>query len=83
MRYHFNIIDRDGTCPDAEGVEFTSLVEATAHALKGARSLICQDVQWGLLDLSGCITVTDETGIVVYHLPFVEAVTVTPIAKAA
>jgi hypothetical protein len=73
-RYFFNVRDRYGFTPDAEGVELANAVAARKHALAGARSLICDDVTAGILDLGGCITVLDENGNVVVEILFNQTV---------
>lgn len=83
MRYFLNLVDRDGHYPDPEGVELCSLPEAKERALVGARSIICEDIRSGILDLASCMTVVDARGDTVFHLPFGDAVGAPAGAEAA
>lgn len=73
-RYFFNVRDRYGFTPDREGVELANTATAREQAVAGARSLICDDVTAGILDLAGSITVIDEGGTVVVAIRFDQAV---------
>ena len=73
-RYFFNVRDRYGFTPDLEGVDLADTATAREHALVGARSLICDDVAAGILDLAGSITVVDEGGKVVTRVRFDQTV---------
>ena len=64
-RYFFNVRDRYGFTPDREGVGLANTATAREKGFAGARSLICDDVAAGILDLAGSITVVDEGGTVV------------------
>ena len=75
-RYFFHVHDAAGVASDEEGRELVDHSQAERVALEGARSLICADVKAGVLDLSGCIHVADESGAVVLVVAFVDAVEV-------
>lgn len=73
MRYHFHVVAGGEVVLDEEGCELGE-AEVRSAALKGARSLIVEDVKAGRLDLSGRIDVVDEYGRQVLVLPFRDAV---------
>lgn len=73
--YYFKVRDRFGELLDPDGRELPDLAAVRQHALVGARSLICDDVTSGVVDLNGSIEVSDEQGERVLLLPFDEAVT--------
>ena len=74
--YHFNIRNGHGFTADDEGLELSSVGDARAQALRGARSLISADVLEGTLDLSGQIEVTDALNDEVLTVRFSDAVQV-------
>ena len=76
-RYHFDVQGRTGLVLDEEGRELADLEVARREALKGIRSLISADVEKGVLDLTGQLTLRDGTGGTVLLLRFEEAVTIT------
>jgi hypothetical protein len=73
-RFYFHLHDRFGAVPDPDPRELADLEVVRAQALKGARSIICEDVSEGRVDLTGRIDVLDEAGQLVLSLPFSEAV---------
>ena len=73
-RYYFHFYDRYGFVPDDEGREFADLDIVREQALKGARSIISDDVMHGYVDLECRIDVTDDAGAFVLTIPFDEAV---------
>jgi hypothetical protein len=73
-RYYFHLRDERGRLEDREGIELAGEDRVLAAAVKGARSLIGQDVADGHLDLSGCIEVMDVEGRLVLALHFSAAV---------
>jgi hypothetical protein len=72
--FYFHLHDRFGAVPDPDPRELPDLEVVRAQALKGARSIICEDVREGCVDLTGRIDVTDDAGSMVLSLPFREAV---------
>ena len=56
-RYHFNIHNGLGFVEDEEGRELGAPAEARIEALKGARSIIADEVLQGRLDLRGRLEV--------------------------
>lgn len=73
-RYRFHLYDHTGFVEDMEGLDLPSLDRARQTALKGARSIISQDVETGFVDLSGRIEVVDDHAQLVLVLPFGDAV---------
>jgi hypothetical protein len=73
-RFFFHLHDRFGAVPDPDARELPDLDVVRAQALKGARSIICEDVRYGRIDLTGRIDVYDGEGTLVLSLPFIEAV---------
>ena len=72
--FYFHLHDRSGPVPDPDPRELADLEVVRAQALKGARSIICEDVRYGRVDLTGRIDVHDDAGTLVLSLPFTEAV---------
>jgi hypothetical protein len=72
--FYFHLHDRFGAVPDPDARELANLEVVRAQALKGARSIICEDVRDGCVDLTGRIDVYDGAGKLVLSLPFKEAV---------
>ena len=73
-RYFFHVRNGIGDAEDEEGRELPSVEAARREAIKGARSIISDEVKQGLIDLRGEITVTDEDGAALIRLGFEEAV---------
>jgi len=74
VRFHFNIHNSVGFVPDEEGRELPDLDTARAEALKGARSLIADEVLQGRLDLRGRLDVADAEENVLLTVAFADAV---------
>jgi hypothetical protein len=72
--FYFHLHDRFGAVPDPDPRELPDLDVVRAQALKGARSIISEDVYEGRVDLTGRIDVLDDAGNMVLSLPFSEAV---------
>lgn len=52
-RFFFNVTDRYNSPDDEEGVELPNVAAARERAVQGARSLLCDDIMRGILDLKG------------------------------
>jgi hypothetical protein len=61
---------------DPEGLEFPTLEALKMGVLVGARDLMSGDVLRGQIDFSSRIDAEDESGAVVYTLPFGDALQV-------
>jgi hypothetical protein len=72
-RYYFHLYSHAVCFADEEGIGLKSLAEVRAAALKGARSIISQDVLEGRIDLDGRIEVVDEAGDLVLVQAFRDA----------
>lgn len=63
---------------DDEGLELPDVQAAKQEALRGARSLACEEVARGELHLHHHIAVADAEGKIVFDMPFSEAVKIRP-----
>jgi hypothetical protein len=75
-RYFFHLRERQGTTPDIEGMDLPDRNSAVNVALRGARSVLCDEVMEGCLDLDGAVHVTDEEGRDLFTISFSEAVAI-------
>lgn len=73
-RYHFHVRDSSGLSSDPDGMVLKDIAAARHVAIIGARSLLCDDISRGLLDLRGSIEVTDDLGDIVLVVRFEDAV---------
>ena len=73
-RYYFHIHDSHGLVPDDEGRELPDLETVRGQALRGARSIISDDVMQGYIDMERRIEVTDDAGALVLAISFDEVV---------
>jgi hypothetical protein len=71
---------RDGSDEmlDAEGVELADLEAVRRTVLTNARDMMAGDIKDGIMDFRYQIDAEDETGAVVYSLPFKHAVNIIP-----
>lgn len=74
-RYFFNLINSERIVDD-EGSELPDLEAARVSAIVSAREILREDLVKGELPLSLCFRVTDESGALVFTLPFKDAVSV-------
>jgi len=72
-RFFFHIYD-DDVALDDEGLDLPDLDAVRKQALIGARSLICEEVTKGHINLGHRIEVEDEDRRPVLTLPFASAV---------
>lgn len=70
--YYFHVFD-DEICIDEEGAELTDLSAARQRAVTSARSLICDSVHKGHLNLDHRIEIADEKDSRVMTVTFREA----------
>ncbi len=64
----------DCVAVDDDGLDRPDVEAAKEEALKGIRSILCEELMHGKLDLRGHIEVADETGAVVETVRFEDAV---------
>jgi hypothetical protein len=74
-RYFFNVFNDEITL-DEEGAELSDLDEAREFALRSARSLVCDSVKNGHLNLDHRIEIEDDSGARRMTLTFREAFTI-------
>lgn len=72
-RFYFHLLD-GSPCIDEEGIELPDLGAAQAAAVKGARSILCEEVMHGRLPLKERIKITDEAGEAVGSVCFRDVV---------
>jgi len=76
-RFFFHVCDGTGFIEDEEGRELPDLAIARSAALKGARSIMADELQRGHLDLSSFIEIEDEAHTLLLTLAFQDAVRIT------
>jgi len=76
--FYFHVFNGSGETRDEEGVDLPDLAAAVARATSGIRSILCDELSRGLLDLGGMIRVTDEQGRMLIEVPFDTAVELRP-----
>ena len=72
--FFLHVHNRTGLARDEEGLELASLAAAREAAVAGIRSILCEEVGQGTLDLGGRIDICGENGEVLMAVPFGEAV---------
>jgi hypothetical protein len=73
-RYFFHIYERGQALLDTDGIELGSIDAAREKAVAAARELMSSDVVSGLAPDGRRFVVTDERDVVVFDLPFEQAV---------
>jgi hypothetical protein len=73
-RFRFHIRSKEELIEDEEGANLVDLAAAIDEAVKGARSLIGDDVLNGFLDLDQRIEIVDENGERVATVKFADAI---------
>lgn len=73
-RYHLHVHCDDRVAEDEDGIECFNLEAAREEALKGARSILADDMMRGQIDLRGRIDIADDTDSVVETIRFEDAV---------
>ena len=74
-KFFFRLCD-DLDCDDPEGLELPDLHDAHVEAIRGIRSILAEQVGNGRLSTNGHIEIKDETGSVVRHVAFREALVI-------
>ena len=80
-RFYFHVCDGTDFIEDEEGRDLADVATACSEAVKGARSIMADDLQRGQLDLSSFIEVEDERDELLFTLTFSEAVDLKPDAE--
>lgn len=78
MRYFFHLCDDGEHVLDKEGQLLDSIEKVQTKALFAARDIMSSEVLRGELNLAQRIDVQDQSGAVVFSLPFDKAVTISP-----
>lgn len=65
-----------GTVCDEEGLEFADMDAAVRCAIANIRSILCEEVRGGCLDLRGRLDIAAAGGQVLHTVRFDEAITV-------
>ena len=76
--YRFHVCDGEGFCEDLEGIELVDRDAAYREALRGARSLMVDEIIQGRLNLASFIEVEDENHELLFTVTFEEAVEIDP-----
>ncbi|WP_294258201.1 hypothetical protein [uncultured Sphingomonas sp.] len=76
QRYYFHVHDGGGTLLDPEGTNLQDDDAALRTAIGFVRSLLCEDLTSGLLDLRGRIEVVRSSGELLRVLPFADCICV-------
>lgn len=77
-RYYMHLRDGTQQILDPEGLEFASVEALRKAVLIAARDLMTGDIRDGVLDFRFRIDAEDESGTIVYSLPFKHAVNIIP-----
>ena len=72
--FYFHIFNAKGLARDDEGRELPDLASARDEAIAGIRSILAEELRYGLIDLGGRIEVADERDRVLLEVSFAEAV---------
>ena len=82
-RYYMHLRDGTEQILDPEGLEFANVEALRKAVLVAARDLMTGDIRDGVLDFRFRIDAEDESGAIVYSLPFKHAVNIIPEAVYA
>ena len=77
-RYFMHLRDGTEELLDPDGIEFANLSALRNAVLFTARDVLIGDLRDGVLDLRFRIDAEDETGRIVYTLPFKHALNIIP-----
>jgi hypothetical protein len=80
-RYFLHLRDGVDEIIDPEGKEFETMEALREYVLIAARDLMTGDIRNGLLDFRFRIDAENESGQVVYSMPFAGALNVIPHGK--
>ncbi|MDB5699314.1 MAG: hypothetical protein JWN69_2118 [Alphaproteobacteria bacterium] len=71
--FFFHVYDGVLAALDEEGLELPGLDAARNEAIRGARSILSDDLLRGCVDLSGRIDIVGDDGTTLLTLPFSDA----------
>ena len=77
-RYYMHLRDGTEQILDPEGLEFPSVEALRKAVLVAARDLMTGDIREGVLDFRFRIDAEDDSGLIVYTLPFKHAINIIP-----
>lgn len=77
-RYFLHLRDGTDELLDPEGREFADMEALRTAVLIAVRDLICGDLRGGLLDLRFRVDAENESGDIVYSLPFKHGFSIIP-----
>lgn len=77
-RYFMHLRDGTEQILDPEGLEFATMEAVRKAVLVSARDLMTGDVREGVIDFRFRIDVENESGEIVYTLPFKHAINIIP-----
>lgn len=77
-RYYMHLRDGTEQILDPEGLDYPSVDALRKAVLISARDLMTGDIREGVLDFRFRIDAEDESGVIVYSLPFKHAVNIIP-----
>ena len=78
IRYFMHLRNGTDQILDEDGKEFPDLEALRAAVLFSVRDLMCGDLRDGVIDLRFRIDAENESGVIVYSLPFKHAYNVIP-----
>lgn len=71
--FYFHVYDGMLVAPDDEGLELANIETARDEAVRGARSILSDEILRGCIDLNGRIEIAGEDGAILLELPFRDA----------
>jgi len=77
-RYYMHLRDGTEQILDPEGLEYPSVEALRKAVLVAARDLMTGDIREGVLDFRFRIDAEDESGTIIYSLPFKHAINIIP-----
>ena len=75
-RFFLHVRDRTGAACDEDGVKLADIEAAIVEARRGIRSILTENVKAGILDLDGCVHITDHDGALIVEVQFVDAINI-------
>lgn len=72
-RYYFDLIEDGDHCCDDEGLDYSDMGSARAHAIDAIRCILSSRVRAGKFSLEGVVEIRNDLGVL-EAVPFSEAV---------